>query len=60
MDKIRRDRELSFQEMANLCEMEKTHIYNICTVGVDLRISSVIKLSKGLGIPIQEVFNFKY
>ncbi len=60
IDNLRRNRGLSFQEMANACEVDKAQIYKLCTVGVDLRMSSIIKLSKGLEISVQEIFNFKY
>ena len=60
IDKIRRDQELSFQEMAYRCDMPKSQVYNICTKGVDLRITSIIKLAKGLNVSIQEIFNFKH
>ena len=58
IDNLRKERNLSFQEMANACEMDKAQVYKICTVGVDLRTSSLHKIAKGFGITVSELFNF--
>ncbi len=58
IDKLRTERNLSFQEMADLCEMDKAQVYKICTKGVDLRTTSIAKIAKGLEIPIYGLFEF--
>ena len=58
IDKLRQDRNWSFQEMANACEMDKAQVYRICTVGVDLRVSSIEKLAKGFNITSSQLLNF--
>jgi transcriptional regulator with XRE-family HTH domain len=58
IDKLRQERDWSFQEMANACEMDKSQVYKICTTGVDLRISSIEKLAKGFGITASDLLNF--
>lgn len=58
IDKLRRDRNLSFQEMADACDMDKGQVYKICTVGVDLRASSIVKIAKGLEVSISDILDF--
>lgn len=55
IDKVRIEKGLSFQQMADLCEMDKAQVYNICTKGVDLRATSLVKIAKGLQIPIADI-----
>ncbi len=59
IDKIRQERGLSFQEMAFVCDMEKSQVYNICTKGVDVRYTTLIKVAKGFEMPLTELLNFK-
>lgn len=59
INKLREDRNLSFQELANACDMDKAQIYKICTQGVDVRFSTIIKLAGGLKISEKELFDFK-
>lgn len=57
IDKLRMEKKLSFQEMADLCDMDKAQIYKICTKGVDLRTTSLAKIAKGLEIPVSRLFD---
>jgi transcriptional regulator with XRE-family HTH domain len=59
INKLRQERNLSFQKMANVCDMDKAQIYNICTKGVDLRATSLAKIAKGLGLPLADILAFK-
>jgi transcriptional regulator with XRE-family HTH domain len=47
---LRQERNWSFNEMALACDMDKAQVYKICTVGVDLRTTSLNKIAKGCGI----------
>lgn len=60
IDSIRRSKKLSYREMALACDMDKGQIYDLAKTGTDLRASTLIKISKGLDVPISELFNFKY
>lgn len=60
IDKIRREKELSFQEMALACEMEKAQVYRICNDGINVTAQTLFKLAKGLKVTVQELFDFKY
>lgn len=59
INKLRIERNWSFQEMADACDMDKGQVYKICTVGVDLRASTIVKLAKGLGVPVSGILDFK-
>ena len=58
IDKLREERNLSFQQMADACKMDKAQVYKICTVGVDLRVTSIVKLAKGLKVSVSAVLDF--
>lgn len=55
IDSLRTERNLSFKQMADLCNMDKAQIYQICTKGVDLRTTSLAKIAKGLQISIRDI-----
>lgn len=55
IDELRTERKLSYQQMADLCEMDKAQIYKICTKGVDLRTTSLAKIAKGLQLLIHDI-----
>ncbi len=58
IDKLRTERNLSFQQMADLCDMDKAQIYKICTKGIDLRATSLAKIANGLKIPFINILDF--
>ena len=58
IDSLREQRGMSFQQMASACDMDKAQVYKICTAGVDVRASSLVKIAKGLNVNIQELFDF--
>jgi transcriptional regulator with XRE-family HTH domain len=60
IDKIRREKGLSYQEMALACDMDKGQIYDLASTGTDLRASTLLKIAKGLEIPIAELFDFPH
>ncbi len=41
IDKLRRERNLSFQEMADKCDMDKAQVYKICTLNERIKIKRV-------------------
>ncbi len=59
IDKLRRERGLSYQEMALRCDMDKGQIYDLAKTGTDLRASTLLKIANGLEIPLSELFDFK-
>ncbi len=59
INKLRQEQNLSFQELATLCDMDKAQIYKICTKGKDLRVSSIVKIANGLQVSISEVLDIE-
>jgi transcriptional regulator with XRE-family HTH domain len=57
IDSLRTERNLSFKQMADLCDMDKAQIYQICTKGIDLRTTSLAKIAKGMNINITSLFD---
>lgn len=60
IDKLRRERKLSFQQMADDCNMDKIQVFRICTDGVDIKASTIVKIAKGLDVQPGDILNFKY
>jgi len=60
IDRIRKEKGLSFQEMALRCEMEKSHLVRLTSQGMNITVTTLYKISKGLEISINEIFDFKY
>lgn len=52
IDQMRKEKDWSFQIMADKCEMDKAQVYKICTQGVDLRYSSLVKIAKGFNVSV--------
>lgn len=57
IDKIRREKGLSFQEMALRCDMDKSQAFRICTQGSNITVVTLHKIAKGLGVTIPELFD---
>ena len=57
---LRVERKLSFQNMADDCDLDKMQIYNICTKGLDIKASTIVKIAKGLEMAVSELMDFKY
>lgn len=60
IDKIRKKKKLSFQEMAYRCDIEKANLVRITTQGTNITSKTLYKISKGLEMPLKAIFNFKY
>lgn len=59
IDKLRQERNLSFQQMAELCDMDKAQVHKICTEGKDLRVSTIVKIANGLQVPISDILDIE-
>ena len=57
IDKLRRERGLSFQQMALACDMDKSQVYVLCTKGANITFLTAIKVAKGLDVSITELFD---
>lgn len=51
----RTEKKLSLRELADVCEVEHNTIHEIEKGVLNFRFSTIIKISKGLGIPLFEL-----
>jgi transcriptional regulator with XRE-family HTH domain len=58
IDNCRKERKLSYQKMADVCKMDKAQIYKICTKGIDIRVTSIVKIADGLGVKLTDILTF--
>lgn len=59
VEKFRKSLGLSYRQLAQKCDVDHSNISKIEKGEVDLRISTIYELSKGLEVDPQELFNFK-
>ncbi len=59
VEKYRKSLGLSYRQLAQKCDVDHSNISKIEKGEVDLRISTIYELSKGLEVHPQELFNFK-
>jgi len=59
VEKFRKSLGLSYRQLAQKCDVDHSNISKIEKGEVDLRISTIQELSKGLEVDPQELFNFK-
>ena len=59
INKLRQERNLSFQKMAKCCDMDKAQVHKICTEGKDLRVSSIVKIAIGLKVSISDILDIE-
>jgi len=58
VDKIRKEKGLSFQEMALRCDIEKSSLVKLANQGTNVTVSTIFKISKALEVEPKELFNF--
>lgn len=59
IEKFRKSQGLSYRQLAQKCDVDHSSISKIEKGEVDLRISTIYELSKGLEVHPQELFDFK-
>ncbi|OBS14374.1 transcriptional regulator [Elizabethkingia miricola] len=59
VEKFRKKKRLSYRELAQKCDVNHSNISKIEKEKVDLRISTIQELAKGLEVHPQELFDFK-
>ncbi|GAB2823925.1 helix-turn-helix domain-containing protein [Ferruginibacter profundus] len=55
IDKKRKEKELSFQELALLCDIEKSSLVTITSQGGNITLTSLYKIAKGLEVAVWEL-----
>ena len=58
IDELRKEKGMSFQELANQCEMEKASLVKLASQGKNITINTLYNISKGLGVSLKELFDF--
>lgn len=59
VEMFRKKLNLSYRELAQKCDVDHSNISKIEKGGVDLRISTIQELAKGLDVHPQQLFDFK-
>ncbi|MBI4930847.1 MAG: helix-turn-helix transcriptional regulator [Bacteroidetes bacterium] len=60
IDRIRKEKKISFQEMSYRCDIEKSNLVKIAKHGENITANTLYKISKGLDVPLKTIFDFKY
>lgn len=60
IDRIRKEKGLSFQELSHRCDIEKSNLVKLTSQGTNVTTSTLFKISKGLGVSLSEIFSFSY
>lgn len=58
IDQLRKEKNLSFQELADLCEMEKSSLVKLTSHGNNITVNTLYNISRGLGISMKDLFDF--
>jgi len=60
IDKHRKAKGISFQEMAYRCDIEKSNLVKMTSKGENITANTLYKISQGLDVPLKIIFDFKY
>lgn len=58
IDKIRKQKGLSFQELALRSDIEKSNLVKLTSQGSNITVTSLSKIAKGLDVPVHELLKF--
>ena len=56
INQLRIEKGLSFQELGLRSELEKSSLVKLCNHGSNITLSTLLKISKGLDVEIEEIF----
>lgn len=57
IDQLRKEKNLSFQELADLCEMEKASLVKLTAHGKNITVNTLYNIAKGLGMSMKELLD---
>ncbi len=60
IDRIRKRKKLSFQEMAYSCDIEKSNLVKLAKNGSNATLKTLFKISTGLNVSMKVIFDFEY
>jgi transcriptional regulator with XRE-family HTH domain len=58
IDKLRLEKKYSIRKFPSMCEISKSQVNELGNKGVDFRYSTIIKIAKGLDMPVSELLDF--
>lgn len=58
IEQLRIDRGWSMREFADHCDIDKSQVNELTNNGIDFRYSTLIKIARGLEMPVSELLNF--
>lgn len=58
VDQLRKEKNLSFQELADLCDMEKASLVKLTSQGNNITVNTLYNIAKGLGLSMKELFDY--
>ena len=59
IDNLRIEKGYSMREFAEICGISKSQVNELTNKGIDFRYSSIVKIAKGLGIPVSKLLDIK-
>ena len=60
IDRLRKEQGITFQELALRSDLEKSNLIKLASQGTNVTTNTVLKISRGLNIPLSEIFDFPY
>ena len=60
LKKIRESKNLSFRKLAQHCDIDYSNLNKIEKGKINISLSTILELTKGLGIHPKELFEFKF
>ena len=57
IDALRKEKGLSFQELAIRSEMEKANLVKLTTQGKNITVNTLYNIAKGLDVELKEIFD---
>jgi DNA-binding Xre family transcriptional regulator len=58
IDKIRKQKALSFQELSLRSDIEKSNLVKLASQGTNITVTSLYKIAKGLDVKVEELLRF--
>ena len=58
IDRLRKEKGMSFLEMAYRCDIEKSNLVKLTTQGKNITLKTLHKIVKGLEVSFNQVFDF--
>lgn len=58
VDSIRKEKGLSFQELALRANLEKTSLVKLTNHGTNITATTMLKIAKGLDVPVKVLLEF--